>query len=63
MKLTEEQRDFLKKLYGGERLSPANPKQDRTRQLCRKNGLAYMATSPRRWAITDKGIDALEGEE
>jgi hypothetical protein len=57
------ERNFLRSLIIGARLSAATREEDKARQFCRKHGLAEFVMNPRRWVITDAGRKAMEAGE
>lgn len=52
--------DFLARLRDRRSLRSADRAEDRIRQYCRKHGLAEVLSGPRRWSITQKGLETLK---
>lgn len=62
--LTHLEREFLMTLRRGEKVRGSERPEDRARQRMRKLGFAKVVMNPRRWVITQDGIQALsEGGE
>jgi hypothetical protein len=59
-KLTDLERDFLRRLRDRVELRPAFRDEDRARQSCRRRGFAKVEMNPRRWVLTDNGRACLE---
>jgi hypothetical protein len=57
--LTDQELDFLSRLWAGQPLRGADREEDKVRQRCRKAGLAHFGGSPCCWHITDAGRSAL----
>jgi hypothetical protein len=61
-KLTSAHMRFLKDIWADDRLRPADRNEDKIRQYCRRKGLAEVKKNPRRWELTARGLEVLNGK-
>ena len=57
--MTDEEYDFVRRVGHRLPLKLADRKEDKVRQKCRKAGWVEVLKNPRRWSITNSGLEQL----